>query len=27
LTVFSKSAIEEISKIKSHHLEIMVATK
>lgn len=27
LTVFSKSAIEEISKIKSPHLEIMVTTK
>ena len=27
LTVFTKGAIEEISKIKSPHLEIMVATK
>jgi large subunit ribosomal protein L4e len=27
LTVFSKGAIEEISKIKSPHLEIMVTTK
>jgi len=27
LTVFSKGAIEEISKIKSPHLEILVANK
>ena len=27
LTVFSKNAIEEISKIKSTHLEVMVTTK
>ena len=27
LTVFTKGAIEEISKIKSPHLEVMVATK
>jgi large subunit ribosomal protein L4e len=27
LTIFTKGAIEEISKIKSQHLEILVTTK